>query len=319
MQNRMVLTGADLESSNPEEIQEFLSPVLGIIKVTPLAPLFRAAACVRLLPKLSVFVIQTTDSTVDFNAPRKPICATIPFVGDFRAAQSSGWVCVGPEIHMARPGENLTSKMALKCQTLGVSLNAAALQENLYQPVQSDPTGVADTGKKIKINSAAGTTLAKSMMRLWSGLNSLGDESVTSARITQLEQQLIESLVIAVRTLADQRDRAEPFAVSRAMARAEKHLCSSLTSTISRADLADVAGVSIRTLSREFLKRHGVGPMSFFRARRLDAAYRQLFASDAGSTSVTDVAGAYGFNNLGRFAAQYKQAFGESPSVTLKR
>ena len=57
--------------------------------------------------------------------------------------------------------------------------------------------------------------------------------------------------------------------------------------------------------------------MRYLKARRLDATYRELLGAEADSTTVTEVALRYGFNHLGKFAIEYKQAFGESPSVTL--
>jgi AraC-like DNA-binding protein len=54
------------------------------------------------------------------------------------------------------------------------------------------------------------------------------------------------------------------------------------------------------------------------RQRRLHAVRRDLLAGDPGRT-VTRVAFKWGFNHLGRFAAQYAREFGESPRDTLKR
>ena len=129
----------------------------------------------------------------------------------------------------------------------------------------------------------------------------------------------IAEFVVATEKAAVARCCSGSTTTQRAIARAEEFLDANLTTAVSRSDLEDIAGVSIRTLSRGFIKRHGIGPMGFFRARRLDAAYRCLLAAEADSTKVTDVAVRYGFNHLGKFAMEYKKAFGESPSVTLKR
>ena len=44
-----------------------------------------------------------------------------------------------------------------------------------------------------------------------------------------------------------------------------------------------------------------------------------LGADPFDGTTVTDLALAHGFGHLGRFAVEYREAFGESPSVSLGR
>jgi TolB-like protein len=56
--------------------------------------------------------------------------------------------------------------------------------------------------------------------------------------------------------------------------------------------------------------------MPFLRELRLERARQELLrASDR--ASITRVATRYGFNHIGRFAAQYRTRYGESPSATL--
>jgi len=56
--------------------------------------------------------------------------------------------------------------------------------------------------------------------------------------------------------------------------------------------------------------------MGFIKQRRLEAAYRDLLSTEPSAKSVTDVASDYNFSHMGKFAIEYKQAFGESPPVT---
>src|SRR5215475_3957122 len=81
--------------------------------------------------------------------------------------------------------------------------------------------------------------------------------------------------------------------------------------------LANVAGVQPRTLEAHFRLYLGTTPLGWVRRMRLQRARQQLLgASD--EASVTRVAVANGFGQLGRFAAQYRRQFGELPSETLK-
>jgi AraC-like DNA-binding protein len=62
-----------------------------------------------------------------------------------------------------------------------------------------------------------------------------------------------------------------------------------------------------------------MAPHAFFLAWGLDLARRRLLASDPKAVTVAWVACGAGFTHLGRFARYYKQQYGESPSVTLRR
>jgi AraC family transcriptional regulator, ethanolamine operon transcriptional activator len=85
-------------------------------------------------------------------------------------------------------------------------------------------------------------------------------------------------------------------------------------------DLADVArrsGYSRRSLELIFQRGVGMTPGRWFTNIRLNGALRELLAP-APNCSVTDVATRWGFRHLSRFAQQYRCAFGELPSQTLK-
>ena len=82
--------------------------------------------------------------------------------------------------------------------------------------------------------------------------------------------------------------------------------------------LADIAGVRPRTLETHFKLFLGITPLGWVRRMRLTHARQQLLRSNNRAT-VTDIAMASGFNQLGRFAAQYRKVFGELPSATFQR
>ena len=102
------------------------------------------------------------------------------------------------------------------------------------------------------------------------------------------------------------------------MGRAEDYLLDRATRPVTRAKLATAAGVSIRTLSRGFAARWGTGPMAFLKKRRMEATYRELLGADSCERSVTEIACRYVFTHFGRFSGEYRSAFGESPSQTLR-
>jgi AraC-like DNA-binding protein len=114
-------------------------------------------------------------------------------------------------------------------------------------------------------------------------------------------------------------DSAREVGASAALQRAEEFLAAHMQEAVSLPEVAAAAGVSIRTITRAFRKKHGVGPIGFLRRLRLQATRRALLAAEPGLDSITNVALRYGFVHLGRFAGEYRKAFGEPPSETLRR
>ena len=86
----------------------------------------------------------------------------------------------------------------------------------------------------------------------------------------------------------------------------------------STAELARATGVSARALQRAFERSDQPSPMIYLRRLRLHRVQAELAANSPESVTVTMVAGRWGFVHLGRFASQYRQMFGETPSETLR-
>jgi transcriptional regulator GlxA family with amidase domain len=102
------------------------------------------------------------------------------------------------------------------------------------------------------------------------------------------------------------------------VARVMAFLRDNIGEPVTVAELSRMAGVSERTLRAAFHDVVGLSPKQYAITRRLRAAHAALSAADPETTSVTDIAMAYGFFELGRFAGRYRHAFGEVPSRTLR-
>ena len=83
-------------------------------------------------------------------------------------------------------------------------------------------------------------------------------------------------------------------------------------------EIASACGVGRRTLQRQFRRFIGRMPMEFLRDLRLNKARQELLRASS-RARVTDIFARCGFNHVGRFAARYRERFGESPSATLSR
>lgn len=86
------------------------------------------------------------------------------------------------------------------------------------------------------------------------------------------------------------------------------------------ADIARAAYVTPRAIQLAFRRQLGTTPLAYLRQVRLEHAHRQLTDATPGDgTTVTRTAFDWGFANPGRFAEQYRAAYGELPSSTLAR
>ena len=83
--------------------------------------------------------------------------------------------------------------------------------------------------------------------------------------------------------------------------------------------LATELHLSVRALQEGFKRELGMAPMAHLRMVRLRRAHAALREANPAETTVQAVAVGLGLLHQGRFAANYRAAFGESPSETLHR
>lgn len=81
-------------------------------------------------------------------------------------------------------------------------------------------------------------------------------------------------------------------------------------------ELCSLVGARERTLHLSCVEAFGRPPGKLLAELRLNAAHRALRHPHK-DTQVTTVASRFGFSHFGRFAANYRMQFGESPSATL--
>lgn len=107
-----------------------------------------------------------------------------------------------------------------------------------------------------------------------------------------------------------------PGGVRRAIAHMEEHLSRPLT----LAELAEAARMSPRGLQAAFARQLGTTPMAHLRSLRMRAAHAELLEADPGrGDTVAGIAARWGFTHPGRFATDYRTAYGVSPGAVLHR
>jgi len=134
-----------------------------------------------------------------------------------------------------------------------------------------------------------------------------------------LEQELVRAMVAC---LAPAKTRMDRLAVRRhtaIMKRFWEVVEAHLGDILHVPELCQAVGVSDQTL-RQCCRAHlGMSPAKYLMLRRLSLARRALTMADAATTTVTEIATAHGFWELGRFAVAYRSRYGERPSTTLRR
>lgn len=115
------------------------------------------------------------------------------------------------------------------------------------------------------------------------------------------------------------RDRHGAHNRTRIARRAEDWLRLHLREPFAIPDVCFALGVSRRELEYAFRQTFDQSPREFLQALRLNAIHRALRKSPPGRSHVTRIALDHGVTHLGRFAARYRQLFGELPSSSASR
>lgn len=183
------------------------------------------------------------------------------------------------------------------------------LADVLGLPFVPPPRGRVDALPPSPQATALGSAVSSLADAAASGLSLVGDsEDDTMHRVTA---------ALSV-------DRAVPRTKARALhSRSIAATCREYVEASGRIptirELCSVAHVSERRLRTAFHDVYGTPPLRFFRLWALNEARRHLVLGDPTSDSVTEIVIDLGVRHLSRFAARYKELYGETPRTTLAR
>lgn len=266
------------------------------------------------LPRTALFMVESTNNWAARPATGDFLSVTIPVRGGFSAVVGGAgrYRDFGAgEFHILHEDRDFGYRSRGTNQTLVANILSDDLRQKAEALVGSQ------TGELAEVISAAspeGGALMRFTRQLWAELQHPDGLWDCPTALAEMEDCLVSLFALAASA-----PDAGPAAQLATVRRAEDFLIQHLTKPVARSELARAAGVSIRTISRGFRERHGVSPMAWLKARRLEAAQSELLDAVPGEITVTAVALRYGFENPGRFAAEYRQRFGEFPSETLRR
>jgi len=147
----------------------------------------------------------------------------------------------------------------------------------------------------------------------------LNDENrtLTPRNVRHIEETLASNLLRswAVRSGLDL-DAKQHCITPHSIRNAESYMVEYAAEAPTLSEIANVAGVSVRTLNMNFRKFRGCTPGQFLREQRLLKARQELLAADP-EEKVSEIAARLGYIHMGEFAKTYRLRFGEKPSDTL--
>ena len=205
-------------------------------------------------------------------------------------------------------------------EQLHLKISRAQLESHLGDLLGEPVTKVIDFDFGIDLTSGPGRGLLRSVCFLAAELDRPAGLAEMPLARAQLEGYVLSALLHAGRHrfsagLLDPHNVRRMGRLAPILQYIEANADGELTPEI----LARAAGVGVRSLHAAFRDQLGESPMAYVRRIRLGRVRAELLRSDASKVRVTDVAMRWGFMHFSRFAEQYRELFGELPSVTLHR
>jgi AraC-like DNA-binding protein len=237
--------------------------------------------------------------------------------GEFDAIQGEQCVHVRPgEVLVVGARGSTIKRWHGACELLIVSFARDALTRALADELGIDATLSFD-GLSV-VDLAEQATLARFVATVVSDLSETPSVFAEPKLALQAERTLhllfLKSL--ARRYLATGTPPAQAI-VPAHVRRAERYMRDNLSAQIDMPALTTAAGVSARTLQYAFKAYRDVTPMRDLKNLRLNAARAALLNPQVRGR-IAEVAADHGFVSVAHFSRDYRAAFGENPSDTVR-
>ncbi|MFF7705921.1 helix-turn-helix domain-containing protein [Pseudomonas sp. NPDC007930] len=209
--------------------------------------------------------------------------------------------------------------MADDCRKLQVVVRQQTMREvaeSLLQRPLAEPVRFALEMDLRHAKVQAWWEMVRQLLASWPAVSALYGHAPLAG---EFEALLIKGLLLAQpNNYSDELLASPGQPVPQYLERARRYLRRNAGEAIRLADVEAASGVSRGKLFDAFARHHGQTPMAWLKHYRLRQARSALLTGPA-SANISQLALAWGFGHLGRFASDYRKAFGETPSQTLAR
>lgn len=216
---------------------------------------------------------------------------------------------------LTSPPDEHTLSFGAQSARLCLSIHGDALMRHLADLLEDAPREPLRLAPALDLEAGFGggfVRLLQAVARDYCIAATLSDPLVAR----DFEQLVMTSLLQSVpHNYSEALRRRDGRVAPRDVRRAADYLRENAAQPVTLGDLVRASGVAGRTLLKHFRDVYGVPPMRFLRNHRLQRVREELL--QARGTQVSEIALRWGFGHFGRFAAEYRKRFGESPSQTL--
>jgi AraC-like DNA-binding protein len=216
------------------------------------------------------------------------------------------------------PGQKVAVAATGGHEWFNLRIDGSAFERKLAYLLGARPSGKLEFDPTVNRNTPRFRQLWQ-LLRFFAQQLDADSDQLPSVVLRELEQTILVALLSANRhSFSHLLEREPRDALPSHVRRAEDFIEAHWDQAITIEKLVEATGVGARAIFRAFQQTRGYSPMAFARTIRLRHARQMLSVPDK-ETSVTAVAFVCGFGNLGHFARDYRDAFGERPSETLAR
>lgn len=215
------------------------------------------------------------------------------------------------------PSQPLTVRLSEDFEQLTLKMDSESIYSALREtsePVPIKPLEFASQSFPLQ----AGVATFAAMVRTICGEIGRKDSGLVNEGVSAQFEKALASLLINVvphnylDELQQSTSKPRPHYVKRALAFMHDQLCQSITMM----EVAQAAGISIRSLQWSFQHYLQTTPSIYLRNQRLELARQKIQQSDS---HITDIALDCGFTHPSKFSGYYKQRFGELPTQTRRQ